>query len=194
LSCETPANAGWHSGYFQGRRCRLRALHAGWIGGLCLNARSLELAWDENSNSIYSTTIFWSRGLPDAWNMPRKSCGGMKRKRACSAGMNIPKSYLIAKSFPLAIWWDALYRQVFLLVISFPIGKKVPFWLCNLFEDSCPGGKHESSNKTLSQAQLCSGIGVNYHSRQCLYGDERKFKILTFNHRRDISTDERSLL
>src|SRR3989442_144036 len=94
--------------------------------------------------------------------MLRRSCEGMKRKRACSAGMNILKSYLIAKSFPLAIWWDALYRRVFLLVISSPIGKNVSFWPCKMFEDSCLPPEHESSNKTLSQAQFCSRIGVNY--------------------------------
>src|SRR5229473_614941 len=52
---------------------------------------------------------------------------------------------------------------VFLLVISSPIGKNVSFWPCNMFEDSCLPPEHESSNKTLSQAQFCSRIGVNYH-------------------------------
>ena len=33
----------------------------------------------------------------------------------------------------------------------------------NLLEDSCLPPEHESSNKTLSQAQFCSGIDVNYH-------------------------------
>ena len=77
---EIPANAGWHSGHFQGGRCRLPALHAGWIGGPCRNVRPLELARNENVSSAYSTTIFWMRELPDAWNMLWRSDGGMKRK------------------------------------------------------------------------------------------------------------------
>src|SRR6266852_197737 len=106
---------------------------------------------------------FLVEGTPKRMEYAAGSLGGMERKGGWSGGMDILKSYLIAKSFPLAIWWDAWYRRVFLLVISSPIGKNVSFWPCNMFEDSCLPPEHESSNKTLSQAQFCSRIGVNYH-------------------------------